>query len=102
MALDSPFGAPWDRLDLDDVQRFLAEPREEGQLWEAKGTAIAPRTVRKSVCGFANTLLGGYLVLGAEGDRKTWTWTLTGWDPPGEPHQWVTDCLRNLLDPLPP
>lgn len=99
--MDTPFGTSWDGLKLADVEAFLAEPREEGQLWDAKGVVVTSETVRKYVSGFANTVFGGYLVLGAEWDKKAKCWNLDGWQPPGEASQWIGDCISGGVDPVP-
>jgi hypothetical protein len=60
------FGVPWDELALEHVESFLADAGGEGLTWEAKGTELPhPGTVAKHVCGFANAVDGGYLLLGA-------------------------------------
>jgi hypothetical protein len=91
----TPFGASWEDLDLDHLRDFLGEPRNEGLTWEAKGGQIRPEHVREAVCAFGNSILGGYLVLGASQDRATGAWTVGGWQPPTEPETWVGDCLGN-------
>lgn len=95
------FDAPWDRLDVESVERFLADADDEGLLWEAKGTK-APRreSVQKAVCGFANAL-GGYLVLGAE--RTSGSWKLSGVEfPNDEPGTWVSSLIApSGVAPLP-
>jgi hypothetical protein len=96
---DTPFGADWATLDLPHLGSFFAELRDEGQRWEGKGTDVTTRAVRRSVCGFANTTLGGYLVLGV--DQRQGQWGLNGWEARGEATQWVTDCIRDQLDPPP-
>lgn len=78
------FGVAWEQLDASAVEQFLVQAGDEGLTWEAKGGGDRPRpdTIRKSACGFANTM-GGYLIVGAErgGDG---TWTLPGVDFRGE------------------
>jgi hypothetical protein len=59
------FGAAWNNLGLDDLARFLGDAEPEPPLWEAKGVEANPGTVRKQVCGFANSHEGGYLIIGA-------------------------------------
>jgi hypothetical protein len=98
----TPFGVPWEDLTLRQVTAFFAEPREEAQTWDAKGTTITAEQVRKSVCGFANSVLGGFVVLGvSQLDKKLGTWAVEGWEPRDEAQQWVTDCIRGGMDPIP-
>lgn len=100
--MNTPFGPSWDVLRLEDLTDFFAGIREEGQTWEGKGEPIRPEHVRRAASGFGNSLLGGYLVLGVQGNRTKWTWTIEGWQPPDEATQWITNCLAGNVDPLPP
>ena len=59
------FSVDWADVELEHVEAFLAEAREEGLVWEAKGDTVHPRAVTKAVAGFANSQ-GGYLIVGAE------------------------------------
>lgn len=72
------FDVPWEDLDADAVERFLAQAGDESLTWEAKGGGdrLRPDTVRKSACGFVNAI-GGYLIVGAERDEQG-QWTLPG------------------------
>ncbi len=95
------FDRPWDSLDVESVRRFLADADDEGVLWEAKGTRVPHRdSVRKAVCGFANSL-GGYLILGAE-RRNNASWELTGLQfRHPEPGTWVGSLIAAGVSPLP-
>jgi hypothetical protein len=61
---------------LEHVDSFLADAGGEGLTWEAKGTDL-PHTnsVAKHVCGFANALDGGFLLIGFEQAARTRTAT---------------------------
>ena len=63
------FGVPWDQIEFAEVASFLSGATDEGVTWEAKGDdergAWHPRGVRKAVCAFANSFLGGYIIVGA-------------------------------------
>ncbi len=98
----TPFGPAWEDLSLHSLRRFLETAIDESLTWEAKGRDIRPQLVRKCVTAFANSTLGGFLVLGASFDRAARTWSLDGWQPPTEPILWVTGCLANGgVTPLP-
>jgi hypothetical protein len=100
--MNTPFGPPWESVTLDDLVEFFEAAQEEGQTWEGKGAPIRSDHIRRAASGFGNSVLGGYLVLGVEGNRSKGTWAVGGWDPPGEATQWITDCLVGRVDPLPP
>jgi hypothetical protein len=94
------FGVPWEELDLEHVQRFLASAGREPLTWEAKGTELRPEHVTRHVCGFANAVDGGYLLLGF--DLVEEDWRATGWAFPGDdPPVWVSNIVRTTLDPRP-
>jgi Putative DNA-binding domain len=90
------FGVPWPELDLEHVESFLANAGGEPLLWESKGTDFPrPDSIAKHVCGFANAIDGGYLLLGFErvGDQ----WKASGFDFPGDdPPVWVSDVVGTL------
>lgn len=90
------FGVPWRELDLEHVESFLAEAGGEPVLWEAKGTDL-PRadSIAKHVCGFANAVDGGYMLLGFERDGDAWK--ASGFDFPGDdPPVWVSGVVGTL------
>jgi hypothetical protein len=91
------FGVPWDELALEHVESFLADAGGEGLTWEAKGTELPhPRNVAKHLCGFANAVDGGYLLLGAERGEGG-AWSASGVEfPAGDPPVWVTNIARTL------
>lgn len=93
--MDTLFGVPWDALGLDDLRAFLKNQPDEGLTWEAKGGDIRPEHVRNAVCAFANSDLGGFLVLGVSRPRATGIWAFDHWEPRGEPGLWVEDCLAH-------
>jgi hypothetical protein len=63
------FGFPWDELTIDRLRVGLATAGDETADWEAKGTEIHRDHVTRAVAAFANAE-GGYLVIGARGDRE--------------------------------
>src|SRR4051794_38540432 len=99
----TPFGVDWDDLTLDTLRTALDEPMDESLRWEAKGGTIRTEHVREAVCAFANSDLGGIVVLGVTQDRATRAWTFDGWlAPGGEPELWIGQCLDNGgIDPRP-
>jgi hypothetical protein len=99
--VDDLFGVLWNAVDLDSVGAFLADAGDEGLFWEVKGTRPNPRTVRKSVRGFANSERGGYLILGAR--QVDGGWQLAGLDfGVPEPGTWLADTITGGLRPWPP
>lgn len=99
----TPFGASWDELTLDDLRDFFAEARLEGLTWEAKSGAVRAEHVRQAVCGFGNSVRGGFLVLGVTQEGREGGWRLGGWTPPAEVDTWIGDCLANGgVEPMPP
>jgi len=94
------FGVLWSDLTLEHVQAFLKEAGDEPLLWEAKGTKLDGRAIRRQVCGFANSHEGGYLILGAEqlpggagADSVAGLWKLDGVEFPDEPATWVSNVI---------
>jgi hypothetical protein len=104
------FGVAWGALDRLQVDAFLQDAGNEGLTWEVKGdvkTARWPRReqVEKAVGAFANSQLGGVLIIGAERrDRRTPGWDLVGVAPPAEtePEMALDKVIRTGLDPIPP
>jgi hypothetical protein len=95
------FGVDWDRMALKDLRRFFAELADpnESLIWEAKGGDIRPAHVHEALSAFGNSTLGGYLILGAEGDpRKGIPWTTPGWRFPTEPQLWISQVASALID----
>ena len=77
--VDTIFGVDWDALTISAVRRFLSAAGQEPLTWEAKADGkgpLHPATVRKAICAFANSDLGGFLIIGA-------TESGTGWALPG-------------------
>jgi hypothetical protein len=94
------FGVPWEELELGHVKRFLAGAHREPLTWEARGTALRSEQVTKHVCGFANAVDGGYLLLGF--DLIDDEWRATGCSFPGDdPPVWVSNVVRTTLSPRP-
>jgi schlafen family protein len=95
------FGVSWDELEPQDVAAFLADAEDEALLWESKGGGGRPNpgSVRKAVCGFANSR-GGYLIIGA--DRRDGAWSVDGVDfGVDEPGTWLDSVIRDGLRPVP-
>lgn len=88
------FGPAWDQLKLSDLQAFLSEAPAEPLEWEAKED-FNGSSVRKQVCGFANSHDGGYLILGVKRQPdESWAFegaTFPNNDPPSD----VTDVIAN-------
>jgi len=95
------FGVPWDELTKGDVERFLASAsavEDEGLTWEAKAGQIKPQHIHKAVSAFANSVLGGYLILGADRSDRGQPWTLPGCEIRGaEPRTWIAQAARDLI-----
>lgn len=100
--MESIFRVPWEQLTPEDVEAFLIDAVEEGLTWEAKGGDWPkPGSVRKSCCGFANSV-GGYLIVGTGGNAAA-GWTLPGIPfEKGEPTIWITSVVHDGLRPRPP
>jgi hypothetical protein len=92
------FGVEWAELKLSDVETFLADAGDEALTWEAKADGdqrLHPGSIRKAVCAFANSDLGGYLILGAK--RTDGAWRLVGLtQPSGELSTWVTNIAAQV------
>jgi hypothetical protein len=98
--MDTIFGgADWSGLTLVDVETFLAAADDEPLLWEAKGAGADAHHVRKTVCAFANSHDGGYLIIGAEQTDDGFQLTGRGFDE--EPGLWVTNTVRDGVRPWP-
>lgn len=96
--VENPFGVPLARLSLRQLERFLAGAGDEPLTWEAKGDGDRPLhsgTVRKAICAFANSDLGGWLILGAtQGDDG---WRLVGLSrPPRDLGSWASNIAREV------
>lgn len=96
----SLFGATWDDLTLDHVRTFLAKQSDdhEGLTWEAKGGTIRAEHIHNALSAFGNSVLGGYLILGAQRARPTDPWQTPGWAFPDEPGVWIAQHASRLID----
>jgi Schlafen, AlbA_2 len=96
------FGTPWNELAAGHVETFLADAGDEGLTWEAKGREEPHRdSVRKAVCGMANSS-GGFLIVGAERGAGR-VWTLRGVQfRSDEPGTWLSSLITSGLNPVPP
>ncbi len=98
----SIFPVPWASLTVSGLREFFREAGDESLLWEAKGTELRPEHVLRSVCGFANSDEGGYLIVGASRPAPGEAWTLDGVPHVGELALWIDQVLRtNGLRPVP-
>ena len=94
------FGVEWEELALNHVEEFLAGAGREALTWEAKGTNLRREHITKQVCGFANAVDQGFLLLGLE--FRDDEWQATGLDfPGGDPPVWVSNVVRETLRPRP-
>jgi hypothetical protein len=96
--MDTIFGVPWGDLAIGDVQRFLDDAGAEPLTWEAKADGdqrLHPASVRKAICAFANSELGGYLILGAT--RVNDRWSLVGLSqPPPNLSAWISSAAAGV------
>jgi hypothetical protein len=96
------FGAPWLSLRQEHVIDFLADqPEDEGLYWEVKrdpgpergGAKRLREPLEKAVCGMANSE-GGFVIVGAEWNKQSKRWEVTGFDPGnGEPRTWLAQLV---------
>jgi hypothetical protein len=101
--VDTPFGVSWADLGLAALQAFFDRAeRDEGLTWEAKAGDIRPQHVHKAASGFGNSVMGGYLVLGATWDRQAGVWTLPGVMLNPEPKTWTSSVVTSGVNPVPP
>lgn len=91
----TPFGATWEDLSLELLRSFFTTADDEGLTWEAKGGNVRAEHVRAAASAFGNSLLGGFLVLGASRTKGGGPWSLDGYAFPTEPQTWVSTCLMN-------
>jgi Putative DNA-binding domain len=90
------FGAPWSELRFEHVEAYLEQADDEPLLWEAKGTKLDPKEVRRQVCAFANGHEVGYLILGADRDSAepdAPKWRVDGVEFPDEPRTWIAEVI---------
>jgi hypothetical protein len=80
--IDVFHGKELSKLELADVQALLDDARAEPLHWEAKGVKIKAGEIREQICGFANSLDGGYLILGTE--VRDGSWVLDGAEFPND------------------
>jgi hypothetical protein len=89
------FGPDIARLELGDIEHFLASAADEGLTWEAKGRAVHRDHIWRACSAFGNSNLGGYLILGAERAADS-SWVLPGTDVGDELAAWVSNLLREV------
>jgi hypothetical protein len=83
-------GVTWEALEEKQLAAFLGQAGDEGLTWEVKGgdeEGSWPRReqIEKAVGGFANSELGGVLIIGAKRRAKGKPgWDLNGLKPPKE------------------
>jgi predicted HTH transcriptional regulator len=94
----TPFGVAWPEIEIRHIERFLAQAGAEPLTWEAKADGerpLHPSTVRKAICAFANSDLGGYLILGAAEAEDGWR--LVGLSrPPRDLGSWTSNIAREV------
>jgi hypothetical protein len=95
----SPFGVAFADLDRESVSDFLRSAGDETLTWEAKGHKVHADHIHIAASAFGNSILGGYLILGAERDALG-VWQLAGIDVGTELGAWISDVLRRV-DPAP-
>lgn len=100
----APFGVAWEDLDLTRLEAFFADADEEPLTWEAKGggpDGLRRDQIVKAVCGFANSELGGFLVLGFGRDGAG-PWERRPVTLPGdEPGVWLDQVVSGGVRPQP-
>jgi hypothetical protein len=95
------FGRPWEALDLEAVEAFLATAREGGVSWQTLGDGSGSEEMSRQVSAFANSERGGYLLLGVDGGDGD-GWRVSGVPFVGEgPALWVDGVLGSGLRPRP-
>jgi len=94
MPFPAPFGERWEHLTLTDVEAFLATAGEEALTWECKAGRARPEQVVRTAAGFANSELGGYLILGV--DWVGGAWVLTGADLVPDVTAWLGTAVDRL------
>jgi hypothetical protein len=94
MPFPAPFGERWEHLTLTDVEAFLATAGEGALTWECKAGRARPEQIVRTAAGFANSELGGYLILGA--DWVGGAWVLTGADLVPDVTAWLGTAVDRL------
>jgi hypothetical protein len=100
LSVETIFDVAWNALTLEHVAGFLAAADAEPLLWEAKGDRLDEHLVRKTVCAFANSHDGGYLILGAD-EVPGQGFVLNGLAFPDEPPLWISTVVRAGVRPWP-
>jgi hypothetical protein len=99
------FPTPWLDLSLPVLKAFLSSAEPEPLQWEAKGTNLDAHAVRKAANAFANSVDGGFLILGADEDKKaadrSCRWTVAGMQFPDDPKLWIVATIKDGLRPVP-
>jgi hypothetical protein len=89
------FGADWSDLGLAHLTAFLDQAEDEPLLWEAKGTELNKKELRRQVAAFANSHEGGYLILGADRPKGAAKWAVEGLRFPDEPRTWISEIIAD-------
>ena len=97
--VDTIFGVEWENLTVAVIRRFLADAGDEPLRWEAKADGpdrLSAAKVRETICAFANSEQGGYLILGASGGRGD-RWELPGLTlAPRDLSAWISQAADHV------
>jgi hypothetical protein len=97
--VDTIFGVGWENLTVDVIRRLLADAGDEPLRWEAKADGrdrLSASKVRETICAFANSEQGGYLILGASGGRDD-RWALPGLtQAPRDLSAWISQAADHV------
>ena len=88
-----PFGDHWPP-SFEDLADFLEDAGQEALTWECKGGEVHPGHVVKTAAAFANSELGGYLILGPV--WREGRWRLESPSVPEDATAWVASAVDRL------
>lgn len=101
------FDVPWSTARRQHVEALLSDARDEALSWEAKadrkGDRLGRHHVAKTVCGFANSRDGGYLIVGAA--KQHAGFHVVGIEEPpwgeGDAGEWLDSTIAASVRPRP-
>ncbi len=97
--VDTIFGVEWQQVTVKVVRRFLDDASDEPLRWEAKADGrdrLSASKVRETICAFANSEQGGYLILGASGGGHD-PWLLPGlMRAPRDLSAWISQAADHV------